>query len=318
MKARSRSLKIDPISYLMKPCIALIIRSIVSSRLWLPTKGLLLFVALTIGCELRSQGPPSMATQAAQLCQDKKLDEAFLTIQKALEDPIENQKSYTWYVHGFVCKEIYKTREANLRHSTWRMQAIDAFEKAETIEPSTDANGTAALRYLMNTLYNDAVLSSNDFTLNNEFKSDSLFTQYKAVADRLKLLSERELRENETQFLKSKAQHYFELWNNQSDSDYGNTMAIQYYSKALELAPDDCVAVYNIGVAYYDQAVAQATTEGLLLSEMTRVQIAHTYFVKASSICPEDPMIQSALKLTSAHSIQKTNEPRNKLLLRKK
>ena len=318
MRARSRSLRIDLIAYLMKTSIASAMCTFAHTKLWLLSKGILLLFTVTNSNEIRAQGLPSMATQAAQLCQDKKLDEAFLTIQKALEDPNEKQKSYTWYVHGFVCKEIYKSREAHLRHSAWRTQAIHAFEMAETIEPSTDPNGTAALRYLMNTLYNDAILSSHDFTLENEFKSDSLFSQYKAVVSRMKLQSELELRENETQFLKSKAQHYFDLWNNQSDSDYGNTMAIQYYSKALEIAPNDCIAVYNIGVAYYDQAVAQATTEGLLLSEMTRVQIAHNYFVKANTICPEDPMILTALKLTSAPSGQKINEPRNRLLLRKK
>jgi hypothetical protein len=251
-------------------------------------QGLLLFCSFVLSYSTSAQGAPSKATMAAKLCQDKQLDEALLTIEEAIADPLENTEAYTWYVRGFVCKEIYKSTESSNRFSPKRMQALEAFIHSATLQNNSLESAHAPLKYLLTTLFNDAIMSASSFELTTEIESDSLFAQYVKFNERAQIHSAQELKNHEASWLKTKAQRYFEIWNQQNDSDYGNTMAIKYYSRALEITPQDCITVYNVGVAYYDQAVQQAITEGLLIQEMTRTQIAHSYFTKAKDLCPDD------------------------------
>jgi tetratricopeptide (TPR) repeat protein len=273
-------------------------------------RGLLLLTAVATAIDSAGQSNQSLATQAAQLCQAQSLDEAIVMSQAALKDPKESLMAYTWYVYGFVCKEIYKTRESNLRSSTMRKEAISAFLEAENKQATSEISTVAPLRYLITTLHNDALMCANDFQIINEMEPDSLFEQYRVLAERTALHTKEQIKDSEIQFLKTKGQRYFELWNNDPAFDYCVDMAIKSYSTALEKAPVDCISVYNIGVAYYDQAVFQAQIEGLNLTEMTRVDIARSYFSKAIELCPEDAMIQAAFKLTNtpAHTEQVTQK----------
>jgi hypothetical protein len=280
-------------------------------------QGLLLLCSLVLATLASAQGAPSKATMAAKLCQDKKLDEALFIIEQAINDPSENQEAYTWYVKGFVCKEIYKSNESTSRFSPKRLQALEAFLHSASLQNNSLESAHAPLKYLLTTMYNDAIMSASSFELSNEMESDSLFAQYAEFNEGAQIHTALEIKNQEASWLKTKAQRYFEIWNQQNETDYGNTLAIKYYSRALELTPIDCITVYNIGVAYYDQAVQQAVTEGLLLQEMTRTQIAHTYFTKAKELCPDDSMIQTAFKLTSEHLHNSGHKP-NKLQLKKK
>jgi tetratricopeptide (TPR) repeat protein len=301
----------------MKPYTILSNKNSCATR-GLLSKGLLSLSFICLAASIIAQGSRSLAAQAAQLCQDKALDEALELSTVALNDPNESKMAYTWYVHGFVCKEIYKTRESQLRNSAMRTKAIQAFLQAEMKQAKSEISTNAPLRYLLTTLHNDALLSASDFDGSNEWESDTLFDAYRQLARVTSMDQPEVVKSSEVQFYKTKAQRYFDLWYNQLESDEFNAKAIKYYSMALELAPDDCTAVYNIGVAYYDQAVIQARMEGLLLTEMTRVQIAHSYFSKALELCPDDTMIQTAHKLNLEQSQSNTTSESKKLAIKKK
>lgn len=279
--------------------------------------GLLLLLAFGSCENVFAQGRSSLATQAAQLCQEKKLDEAMTTVQMALQDVTEKNQSYTWYVYGFVCKEIYKSRESSMRNSTHRLKAIEAFIQADQLQSNDDVNSNAPLRYLVNTLYNDALLQANEIGIDNETSADSLFAAYQSIAQQSKVHAASEIRACEEQFIKMKAQHYYELWSAQPDHTPFIDRSIELYSHLLEMNPQDCLNVYNIGVAYFNQAILQARLEGLDVMAMTRTQIAHSYFEKSAQLCPEDVMIQTALQLTTNdQSIEK--DQTKKLSIKKK
>lgn len=262
-------------------------------------KGLLLLMATAFVQHAAAQGRTSLATQAAQLCQEKKLDDAMTTVQLALEDGTEKNQAYTWYVYGFICKEIYKSRESQVRTSTHRMLAIDAFIKAEKMHSNGEVSTNAPLRYLVNTLYNDALLQASEINLDNESSADALFEDYRRVAILSNVQLDTEINSNEIQFIKAKAQHFFEIWSAQPEKEETIQRSVALYSRLLEINPMDCMTVYNIGVAYFNQAILQARAEGLDVMDMTRTKIAHSYFEKASSLCPDDIMIQTALQLAS-------------------
>lgn len=279
--------------------------------------GLLLLLALGLLTNTFAQGRSSLATQAAQLCQEKKLDEAMETVQMALQDATEKNQSYTWYVYGFICKEIYKSRESSMHNSIHRMKAIEAFMQADQLQSNGEVNSNAPLRYLVNTLYNDALLQASVIGIENESSADSVFTTYQSIALQTKVQTASEIRENEEQFIKMKAQHYYEMWSAQPDQTSFIDRSIVLYSHLLELNPNDCITVYNIGVAYFNQAMLQAKLEGLDVMTMTRTQIAHSYFEKSAQLCPDDVMVQTALQMTSKdQSIEK--DQTKKLSLKKK
>jgi hypothetical protein len=280
-------------------------------------KGLLLLLMTAFIQNLNAQSNASLATQAAQLCQEKNLDDAMAKVQLALSDETEKNVAYTWYVYGFVCKEIYKTRESNTRNSSHRMLAIDAFLKAEKMQNNGDVSTSAPLRYLVNTMYNDALMSTSEITLGNEASADSLFAAYRSIALQSMAQSETEIKTNEAQFIKAKAQQFYDLWSNQPEETSLINRAIELYSQMLDLNPTDCITIYNIGVAYFNQAILQARQEGIDAMEMTRTQIAHTYFEKAAQICPDDIRVQKALQASSNdQTTEKT--PSKKLSLKKK
>ncbi len=73
--------------------------------------------------------PVKYSVQAAQFCQERQFEMAETAIAKALESDAEKDMFYTWYVKGFIHKEIYKARESNNPHSLHRDRAVEAFLK---------------------------------------------------------------------------------------------------------------------------------------------------------------------------------------------
>jgi hypothetical protein len=196
-----------------------------------------------------------LANEAAKLCQQKQLDAALEKSEQSLMDAGESADAYTWYVNGYVLKEIYKEREYGLRNSTTRSAALSSF--AESMKRKNAQQHLAmtrlALKYLASTYYNDALQAAQSISENGEKEANELFEAFE------KWMSIAEpgisMTGYKKEFTKAIGQRYFSLWQRDTDSAVNRDKAIAQYEKILKLDSADVDAYYNLSVIHYNQAV---------------------------------------------------------------
>lgn len=196
-----------------------------------------------------------LSNEAAKLCQQKQFEEALEKSTEALNSSAENADAYAWYVHGFVLKELYKEKEYGLRNSPYREEAVRTFERA--IGKRNGAQHLAmiklALKYLASTYYNDALQASQTTGDTAEQDAQRLFGKF----EKWMQLAEpgTSMTGYQKELAKSIGQHYFALWQLNTDSDLYRGKAAAQYEKMLELDSLDVDAYYNLSVIHYNQAV---------------------------------------------------------------
>jgi hypothetical protein len=203
---------------------------------------------------LHAQGMP-ITNEAARLCQQKMYTEALSKADEAISSKEERNDSYTWYVNGFVHKEIYKEREVGIRQSQHRVKAEASFMQAlkQSNTAKYDSMIKLALKYLASTYYNDALQCSQTITAKNEKEAHILFDDFK----RLMLVAEPSIdfKIYEKEFAKSIGQRYFSLWQIETENIELRELAASQYESILLVDSSDSDAYYNLAVIYYNQAV---------------------------------------------------------------
>ena len=193
-------------------------------------------------------------SEAVRFCENEKWTEAQASILKALGTN-ESRYAHTWYVDGYIHKEIYKRKETGQVKSTLRTRALESFMK--TIE--LDSMGQDAkmarlgLKYLSSTYYNDALMLTQNFDLASEKEPEIYFQKF------CTLLQTAEPRAGVSRFTKeyerNMGQRYYQLWiENLNHSEIPGKI-IHCYKKVLQIDSTDSDALYNISVVYYNQAV---------------------------------------------------------------
>lgn len=197
--------------------------------------------------------PVKYAVQAAQYCQVGQYDKALAAIELATADNNEKDELYTWYVKGFVHKEIYKHRESQNIKSPQRELAVEAFLKSKQLagEQPDIYNNNSALKYLSSTYYNDAMMSASNFSLDNELEADAIMNKY----DSLRMaIGQEGLGKGD--FFKQKAMRYYHLWKNDPCDISLNEKAFAAYELAIDHHLIDCDTYYNAALVKYNLAKA--------------------------------------------------------------
>lgn len=243
--------------------------------------------------------PIRNAIQAAQACQEGRYADAEKAIYRAIANDNEKDLLYTWYVKGFVHKEIYKSREANNPRSPHREKAVEAFLKAkELANGETDRyNSNSALRYLATTYYNDAIVLASQFTEDNEMEPESLLRQHERLCSIIDVAVL-----DKAPFYKQKGMHYFELWY-QSPCDLAlNEKAFACFQTASELDAKDGDSYYNAGVVRYSLVyiMMKERPEGcdLEIDELNELQPVVQILLRGQTNCPNHEGISTALHNT--------------------
>lgn len=196
-----------------------------------------------------------LANEAARLCREKQLDAALEKSNQSIADKTETIDAYTWYVNGFILKEIYKSREYGLRNSSLRERSIQSFSHSMEMKNASQhlAMTKLALKYLASTYYNDALQSAQSISETGEQEANNLF----AAFSRWMPVAEPGISMTgyEKEFIKSIGQRYFSLWQRNTDDPLNRDKAISQYEKILEVDSSDVDAYYNLSVIHYNQAV---------------------------------------------------------------
>lgn len=268
-------------------------------------QSLVVVVLVLFGLMVRSSAqnndsaPVKYAVQAAQFCQEGQFEKAENAIKKALESDDEKNALYTWYVKGFVHKEIYKVRESNLPHSNHRDLAVEAFLKSKEMangHPDT-YNNNSALKYLASTYYNDAIALAVKFDLSRELEADEVMKKYDELCV---VLSTEGL--NKGQFFKQKGMRYYELWQKNTCDVSLNEKAYACFITSLENDASDCDAFYNAGVVRYSlvQNMMNQKPENckIELDKKSELEAVISILLQGQKNCKEHLGITKALQNT--------------------
>jgi tetratricopeptide (TPR) repeat protein len=216
-------------------------------------------VGLLFAVSFASAQPPKLTQQAIQRYQAGDLMAARSSIIEALQNPKNQSDAYTWYVKGFIFKEIYKDIDKESASSENREIATEAILKSLDLSASGrqaehQENAERALRYLAISYYNDAVVATRSLSEATFDLPERYYQRYKALNTRLE--PEKDYSSQDAEFFKNMARGCRQIF----DRDPEQNMVYfersnDYYRKAIALQPDDFQANYNLAVNYYNHGV---------------------------------------------------------------
>lgn len=191
---------------------------------------------------------------AIKAYQEKQFDEARLLMDSALQNCEEvTNDPYAYHVKGFICKDIFKTKEKDDVNSPARECAINAFKKSVQLDTAGvyQKNNFAALKALANSYYNDA---ASLFDTNNYQRALILYNKFKELTSFFNPnydFTSKDVVVNNVMGLIYKEKY---LNNKEKYAVYLDS-SIASYSKTIELDSMNYSAYYNLGVIYYNKGV---------------------------------------------------------------
>jgi tetratricopeptide (TPR) repeat protein len=215
-------------------------------------KKIYILVILTLSA-LVSNAQQSYTQTAYKYFEQNDYVKAALYSDSAVLNDKENSSAFTWHVRGYVYKEYYKNIDKLNSRSEARVKAIEAFKKSIELDSENQfkENNLKNIEYLAIAYYNDAVKTLNIETYQT---SEEFYYEYK------KLMIENNIK---TDFNKSDAEYYnamatvmikaYNKLDNEADKYFDK--AIEYYKKVLTIDEENCFALYQIGILYYNRGV---------------------------------------------------------------
>lgn len=198
--------------------------------------------------------PGPLAIKAAKLADSGDLIGAQNVIELALETE-EAKEAWTWYVKGFILKEIFVEIDNGNVYSKNRELAVESIVKAQELD---DENAYSkdirnALEFLAKTYFNHSV--DQHETLDPEMMegSEAFFVKFKEtylLADPMFDLSSYSV-----DYYNGLAKSYEKVHVMRSNDQEYIEASIRYYKLALTLAPENYHANYNTAINYYNLAV---------------------------------------------------------------
>ncbi|MEY3834939.1 MAG: hypothetical protein RI989_367, partial [Bacteroidota bacterium] len=143
----------------------------------------LLFLFLLGIAEISNSQVNPFVAKAAELCEEKKFDEALAQIDEGFKSANLNADPNAWYVKGYILKELYKQKESNQRQSNYRFRSIVALKKAREFDSNMEyaTNIDAALQFIAFTYFNDAILRTAEMDGESENEPLDLFKKFEEL-----------------------------------------------------------------------------------------------------------------------------------------
>lgn len=224
-------------------------------------RGIFLVFSLVLTAFGALAQPGPITTQAIQRVQTGDLMAARASILDALQSKEEGRSPYTWYVKGFIFKEIYKDIDKGSMASENRDIAVEAVLKSLDLlaaQPSAEGelleNNRKALSYLALSYYNDAVLLTRAIAPDNIEAPERFYTRYKTLYAVVE--PSKDFTAQDVEFYKNMARGCRLIYEKDplnSSVYYAKSNA--YLLQAIALAPNDFQANYNLAVSHYNHGV---------------------------------------------------------------
>ena len=204
----------------------------------------------------QAQTPLLRTQQAVELHDNGELVEAKDVILIALQDSLESKHPYTWCVKGFIFKEIYKTIENKDKYSSNRDIAIESIKQSMILDKKEEYLETniQILNYLSSTLFNDLVQITRSMNAFNVDEPELFYQKFKEVQ---RLINPKvNLANKDLEFYRILAEgnHLIYLQDPEKNIAFFDRV-VDYYNKALKIAPSDTISNYNLAVMFYNRGV---------------------------------------------------------------
>ncbi len=210
---------------------------------------------LTVATSATGQETLPLTKLAAELCSQHRLIEASREAEKAIVDPVEMKDAQSWYIAGFIYKELYKDRESELRESPYREKAIQCLQNALTLDKTGEntQNTKAAIRYLAISYFNDALKRSKEITSATAEEPEALYQKFRHS---MRLVNvQTDFTEYDKQIFKSLGQAHYRLWEQNTSASGIAARSADYFQRVLIIDESDCEAKFNLVIIYYNQGV---------------------------------------------------------------
>jgi tetratricopeptide (TPR) repeat protein len=213
---------------------------------------ILVAVPLLTGFSLHAQADIHY-NAAFSFVQRGEVDSAKKHVDLLMQDPLAQKDPESWYLHGFVYKEMYKKYENTSYTSAYRDQALASFRKSiglDTVTARVKATRDN-IRYLAGRYYNDAVT-----TLDTIHYATSVicYEQYRQAA----LLGDPgiDIRRKDVEFYLALASTYNTIYNiDKKKNKAFFDLTRDTYMKVLTFDPNNYTANYNLGLLYWNKGV---------------------------------------------------------------
>ena len=243
----------------------------------------LLFILLGVANAGLAQVNAQVA-KAAELCAEKKYDEALAQIDEGFKSNDLNSDPNAWYVKGFILKELYKQKESNQRQSNYRYRSVTALKKAREFDTNLEfaSNIDAALQFIAFTYFNDALLRSAEMDSDSENEPIDLYKKF----EELYKGSEAELKDLKVEFNSKMAEGHYRNWIKNTEDNHHYALCLDYYSKVLGLDNLNCTANLNLAIVNYNQGVYMIRKIGAQTDMMDLISIQDESVKKFKSAVP--------------------------------
>lgn len=204
----------------------------------------------------QAQTPLPRTQQAVALYDNGELVEAKDVILVALQDSLESKNPYTWCVKGFIFKEIYKTIENKDKYSSNRDIAIESIKQSMILDKKQEylETNVQILNYLSSTLFNDVVQITRSMNAYNVDEPEQFYLKFKKVQRMINPTVN--LADKDLELYRVLAEGNDRIYLQDPDKNIAFfDRAVDYYSKALEIAPSDTISNYNLAVMFYNRGV---------------------------------------------------------------
>ncbi|MFN6377801.1 MAG: hypothetical protein ACK4WD_00895 [Flavobacteriales bacterium] len=210
---------------------------------------------LTVGARVAAQDALPLTQLAGELCSQNRLIEASREAEKAISDPVEMKVAQSWYIAGFIYKELYKDQESEMRESPFREKAIQYLQNALTLDKNGEntQNAKAAVRYLAISYFNDALKRSKEITAATADEPEALYQKFRHC---MRLVNvQTDFTEYDKQIFKSLGQAHYRMWEQNTSASGIAARSADYFQRVLILDESDCEAKFNLVIIYYNQGV---------------------------------------------------------------
>lgn len=259
--------------------------------------------------------------QAYDCVKAGKLDSAKYYIEFSMNDSLAKSDFQTWYIKGFIYKELYKQRESENITSSARKIAVESFNKALELDKEKQQKESIVqnLKFLGSKYFNDAkkTIDSVNYT-----KSLDCFNNYINIYKSVD--SNFDEKSKSIEYYLSLSYYFQEIFE-RSSSSKALDKTKDYLFKALEINSNSIMANKNMAVLYYNMGVniIKKMDYDVDLEELYKLQEeatklfknAEPYMTKAYNLSPGDRTILEGMQgiYYQLNDAEKSNEFKKKL-----
>jgi len=183
------------------------------------------------------------------------LKSAKLFIDEALLSESEIKDAQTWYWKGHIYKKIFVETDSASIESKALDEAVNSFLRSNELDKNKRyEENMRGISFLADKCYNQAVINLRQS--NDSGQAILYYEKYKSIKSKLDL--NLDVKKIDVSFYLAIAGHYAKRQKTANLEEVRKRLlktSIGFYSKVLEISPNNYNASYNVGIMYYNEAV---------------------------------------------------------------